>query len=383
MIKIDNLPQFGLYVHFPWCIKKCPYCDFNSHNVSHDGIPEQEYIQALTKDLEGSIDLIYGRKVSSIFLGGGTPSLFSGNGIGKIISEIRKLTNLSPYAEITIEANPGAVDMARFETYATNGVNRVSIGIQSFNEDHLNSLGRVHSKNDSFEAIKLAKRFFKKVNLDIIYGLPNQTIQQLEYDIDLAIATEVTHLSFYNLTIEPNTKFYISTPSNLPDNDMCYEMQELIINKLINNGYQRYEVSAFAKNNDYCLHNLNYWNYGDYLGIGAGSHSKLSFRDKIIRQVRNKHPNNYLKSVLLNKHIIEDKEIDFKDIPFEFMMNLFRLINGFDVKLFRERTGINISSILEKLDKCVDEKFIEFKGTKIIPTKKGIDFLNELLLIFL
>ena len=383
MIKIENLPQFGLYVHFPWCIKKCPYCDFNSHNISTTGIPEQKYLNALITDLENSIDLIYGRKVSSIFFGGGTPSLISGEGIGYILTSIRNLTNLSPYAEITIEANPGAIDKSRFDLYATNGVNRISIGIQSFNEKHLKSLGRIHGNIESFEAINLAKKIFEKVNLDIIYGLPNQTIQELEKDVNIAIDTGITHLSFYNLTIEPNTQFYHSPPTNLPDNDLCFEMQELINEKLTNNGYVRYETSAYTKNNTHCIHNLNYWNYGDYLGIGAGAHSKLSFSDKIIRQVRNKHPNTYLQKVLLNQHIIEQKIVNQIDIPFEFMMNALRLIDGFNIKLFSERTGLNLSIILEKINKAVDENFLEFKGTKIIPTKKGVNFLNDLLLNFL
>lgn len=380
--QLKQLPPLSLYIHIPWCVKKCPYCDFNSHNLKGE-LPEAQYIEALITDLEYALPLIWGRMVQSIFIGGGTPSLFSGDAINTLINAVRSRVNLSPFAEITIEANPGTVERQYLSDYSLAGINRISFGVQSFNDKHLKVLGRIHDENDVIEAIKLAKNYFNNINLDIIYGLPNQTIDEAVNDIEKAMSFNPQHISCYNLTIEPNTVFYNNVPQGLPDNDLCYAMQDEIIVKLTTNGYKRYETSAFAKDNKCSAHNLNYWQFGDYLGIGAGAHSKLSFHDKIIRRVVQKHPQNYMQSVVNNKHVVEDKVITTQELPFEFVMNAFRLIDGVDSTLFTERTGLSLNAILKRLQLAQNTGFIELKGKLIKPTQKGQDFLNDLLILFL
>ncbi len=379
---LKQLPPLSLYVHIPWCVKKCPYCDFNSHNLKGE-LPELQYIEALITDLENALPLIWGRMVKSIFIGGGTPSLFSGEAINRLITAIRSRVILSPFAEITIEANPGTVERRYLADYSLAGINRISFGVQSFNDIHLKSLGRIHNGTDAIEAIKLAKEHFSNINLDIIYGLPNQTVAETLSDIEIAISFNPEHISCYNLTIEPNTIFYKNVPHGLPDNDLCYMMQDEIIAKLAINGYVRYETSAFARDDKCSEHNLNYWQFGDYLGIGAGAHSKLSFHDKIMRRVVQRHPQRYMQSVLKNQHVIEDKVISAKELPFEFAMNAFRLINGIDSILFTERTGLSLNTILPQLLIGQDKGLVEFQGKIIKPTQKGQDFLNDLLLLFL
>lgn len=383
MLNLTALPPLSLYVHIPWCVKKCPYCDFNSHNQP-SSLPEDQYINCLISDLEQSLPLIWGRSVNSIFIGGGTPSLFSPKSIERLLQAIRSRTNLSPLAEITIEANPGTVDNNHIQGYSQIGVNRISFGIQSFNNKHLEILGRVHNSPDAIKAITLAKKFFDNINLDIIYALPEQKETDLIADLKTALSFETTHLSCYNLTLEPNTAFYATPPKYLPDNDLCYAMQDIIVDTLAKNGLNRYEISAYARNNRQCQHNINYWQFGDYLGIGAGSHSKLSFSDKIIRQIRQKHPQNYMAKVVKNEHIIEDKIIDAKELPFEFMLNALRLIDGFHTSLFVERTGLGLSIILPVLDIAIRKGFIKpIRDGLIIPTQTGQDFQNELLMLFL
>ena len=379
---LSQLPPLGLYIHIPWCVKKCPYCDFNSHNSPNE-LPEALYVDALINDLEQALPLIWGRSIRTIFIGGGTPSLFSPEAINKILQSVRSLTRLSPLAEITIEANPGTLDNEHIAGYHKIGVNRISFGVQSFNDKHLLALGRIHDSSAAINAITKAKKCFSQINLDIIYGLPNQTISELQDDINKAISFDTTHLSFYNLTIEPNTQFNKNPPQNLPDNDLCYQMQDLIGKSLSNKGYTRYEVSAYAKDDNFCNHNLNYWQFGDYLGIGAGAHSKLSFHDKIIRQVRNKHPKSYMEGVTKNSHIIENKIVTKEEIAFEFMLNALRLNSGFATTLFVERTGLSLSTILNQLGIAQQKGFLSLKDGKIIPTTKGQDFLNDLLLLFL
>ena len=379
---LSKLPPLSLYVHIPWCIKKCPYCDFNSHTLNTD-LPENEYVQSLTADLEQALPLIWGRSIRTIFIGGGTPSLFSGDSINQIITQIRNLTNLSPFAEITIEANPGAIDNKHIMDYKLAGVNRISFGIQSFNNKHLQSLGRIHDRDQAINAINIAKKHFEQINLDLIYALPDQTVGEVLSDLQIAIDFNTTHLSCYNLTIEPNTKFHQNPPQNLPDNDLCYTMQDLIVKTLYSNGYSRYEISAYAKNSNFCDHNLNYWQFGDYLGIGAGAHSKISFYDRIIRQVRQKHPQTYMDIVDKNKHMIENKIVGNNELPFEFMLNALRLSGGFATNFFVERTGLPLTSILKQLNQATDLGFINFTGNKIVPTNHGQDFLNELLMLFL
>lgn len=379
---LTQLPPLSLYIHIPWCVKKCPYCDFNSHNLKQE-LPEASYIQALISDLEQALPLIWGRSIRTIFIGGGTPSLFSGDAINQILTAVRNLTNLSPLAEITIEANPGTVDNEHISDYRKASVNRISFGVQSFNDTHLKSLGRIHDSAQAIKAINVAKQHFEQINLDLIYGLPNQTPDELLADLDTAIQFSTSHLSCYNLTIEQNTQFYAKPPKGLPDNDLCYAMQDLIVQRLNQAGFNRYEVSAYAKGSNTCAHNVNYWQFGDYLGIGAGAHSKLSFHDKVIRQVRHKHPQSYMDNVAKGKHLIEDKFVLPSELPFEFMLNALRLNAGFASSLFTERTGLNLSKILDGLSEAEKKGFIKFKNGYITPTILGQDFQNDLLMLFL
>lgn len=377
-LALKQLPSLSLYIHMPWCIQKCPYCDFNSHKLKGE-LPEREYINALIADLEQALPLVWGRSIQTIFIGGGTPSLFSGSSIDYLLTQIRARIKVSPYAEITLEANPGTVERQFISEYAQAGVNRISLGIQSFNDQHLQRLGRIHTAQESITAIETVATHFDNFNLDIIYGLPNQSINQAMADINLALSFNSTHLSAYNLTIEPNTEFAKFVPANLPNDDLCYEMQDQIINQLDKHGLQRYETSAYAKHNRQSQHNLNYWQFGDYLGIGAGAHSKLSFHDQILRQSRHKHPQEYMKRVLINQHILENAPVKTEDLPLEFMMNSLRLSNGFSNKLFTETTSLAFSQILPQLLSAQEEGFLKLTPSKIIPTTKGRDFLNNLL----
>lgn len=381
-LNLTQLPPLSLYIHMPWCIKKCPYCDFNSHGLKGT-LPEQEYIDSLIIDLEQSLPLVWGRAIQTIFIGGGTPSLFSGEAIDRLLSSIRSRIKISPYAEITLEANPGTVEKHYIAEYATAGVNRISLGIQSFNDQHLKILGRIHSADEACKAIETVADNFANFNLDIIYGLPKQTIEQAIDDIQQAINAKPTHISAYNLTIEPNTHFAKFIPKHMPEDDVCYQMQDAIINTLANNGYKRYEISAFAKNNLQSQHNRNYWEFGDYLGIGAGAHSKLSFHDRIIRQMRHKHPSQYMERVKVQQHIDEDRIVTSQELPFEFMMNALRLCDGFTNTLFAQTTGQSFNSILPQLLEAQEQGFIELGYNKVTPTTKGRDFLNNLLELFL
>jgi putative oxygen-independent coproporphyrinogen III oxidase len=381
-INLTTLPPLSLYIHIPWCIKKCPYCDFNSHQKRYDFV-EDEYIDSLLKDLELSLPSIWGRQINSIFIGGGTPSLFSGESIKKLLNNVRALVRLSPFAEITIEANPATVETEFLDEYSQCGINRISIGVQSFNTAHLKSLGRIHDEEQSYNAINRAKKYFNNINIDLMFGLPNQSMKDLEEDVFIGKSFDCQHLSYYNLTIEPNTLFAKTPPPNLPSNDLCYDMQEYIIEQLKNAKYLRYEISAYAKDGNQSKHNLNYWLFGDYLGIGCGSHSKISFNDDIIRQVRQKNPESYMKDVFENKHIIEHKSVSNSEVVFEFMLNSLRLINGFETNLFTQRTGLSLNNILHKLQMAKQNKLLDLDFNKIKPTKLGINFLNDLLINFL
>lgn len=384
MQDLSQLPPLSLYIHIPWCVRKCPYCDFNSHQIVERNIPEEAYIKSVVTDLEQSLDLIWGRSIRSVFIGGGTPSLFTGDGIKRLLQEVRSRVKVLPGAEITLEANPGAVDFKYIEQYRKSGVNRISIGVQSFNNEHLYQLGRIHDKEDVIAAISVAKRYFDNINLDIIYGLPDQSIDNLKRDIDLALSFDTKHLSCYNLTIEPNTYFYMNRPQNLPDSDTCYLMQETIIQNLAAVGMQRYEISAYSKVGYRCSHNLNYWYFGDYLGIGAGAHSKISLHNRIVRQVRQKHPEKYMQNVNIGSHVVEEHDVGVDNLPFEFMLNALRLVDGFEAKIFTERTGLSLSAILPYLENAVAKKMIEPLHDKMIkPTQLGLDFQNDLLMLFL
>ncbi len=362
-------------------MRKCPYCDFNSHE-SREAIPEKRYVAALLADLEQSVPQIWGRKAHSIFFGGGTPSLFSPESIAAILSGVRALVPLEYGAEITLEANPGTVDAAHFTGYREAGINRLSVGIQSFDSRYLKALGRIHDDRQAYVAAELALNTFDSVNLDVMYALPEQSLQDALADAQKACDLSPAHLSFYHLTLEPNTPFHHSPPS-LPDDDTSVAMQEAIENLLSQRGYEHYETSAFAKSGLRCKHNINYWQFGDYLGIGAGAHSKLSFHDKIIRQSRYKHPNRYLETALTASMVEHEHTIATEELGFEFMMNALRLTEGFNIALFKQHTGLNIDTLEAALDKAAGLGLIE-RDVKIIkPTLRGQRFLNELLQLFL
>lgn len=386
---LSNPPPLSLYIHIPWCVKKCPYCDFNSHESRHKNgqnpeksFPEATYVDALIADLELATPKVWGRKIKSIFFGGGTPSLFSAESIDRILSHVRMLTPLEFDAEVTLEANPGTVDAANFIGYKQAGVNRLSLGIQSFNSDFLKSLGRIHDSEQAFQAVELALKTFEQVNCDIMYGLPNQSLKDAMQDAQTAVQLNPAHLSFYHLTLEPNTPFYRAPPS-LPDDDTSAEMQEEIEALLAQHGYSHYETSAFAKAGKQAKHNLNYWQFGDYLGIGAGAHSKLSYHDKITREVRPKHPNAYMEQALQGKAVEREWLISADELGFEFMMNSLRLIDGVPVNLFQQRTGLNIHVLEAAIKKAQSKGLLEINGGIMRPTLLGQRFLNELLELFL
>ena len=378
---LKNPPPLTLYIHIPWCVRKCPYCDFNSHESKQD-IPEAVYVDALIADLEQATPLVWGRKIHSVFFGGGTPSLFSAEAIDRILSHVRMLTPLEYGAEITLEANPGTVDVANFVGYKQAGVNRVSLGIQSFDNRYLKALGRIHDTDEALKAAELALHTFDAVNLDLMYALPEQPLEDAIHDAELACRLNPAHLSFYHLTLEPNTPFH-RTPPSLPDDDTSATMQEEIEKVLAAHGYDNYETSAFAKSGKQCRHNLNYWTFGDYLGIGAGAHSKLSFHDKIIRQARHKHPKRYMEFAPQGKAIDQEWQIKQEDLGFEFMMNALRLTNGFEKDLITARTGMPLIAIEKKVKKAIQVGLISEQHQLIQPTLKGRRFLNNLLDIFL
>ena len=374
-------PPLSLYIHIPWCVKKCPYCDFNSHE-SRTEIPEKRYVAALIADLEQSVPRVYGRKIKSVFFGGGTPSLFSADSINEILSAVHMLTPLDYGAEVTLEANPGAVDTAHFLGYKQAGINRVSLGIQSFNADYLNALGRIHDDKQAIQATELALTIFERVNLDVMYGLPNQSLEHALQDARQAVSLNPDHLSFYHLTLEPNTPFH-RTPPSLPSEDVSADMQEEIEFLLAENGYEHYETSAFCKPNNQARHNLNYWQFGDYLGIGAGAHSKLSFHDKIIRETRHKHPKAFMESAKAGNAVDNTWVIKQADLGFEFMMNALRLTKGFETKIFSERTGMPVQSISMRLADASKKGLITQNTQYIQPTLLGQRYLNDLLELFL
>ena len=374
-------PPLSLYIHIPWCVKKCPYCDFNSHESRSD-IPEKRYVAALIADLEQSVPRVYGRKIKSVFFGGGTPSLFSADSINDILSAARMLTPLDYGAEVTLEANPGTVDTAHFAGYKQAGVNRVSLGIQSFNADYLKALGRIHDDKQAIAAAELALTTFERVNLDVMYALPNQSLAHALQDAQMAVNLNPDHLSFYHLTLEPNTPFH-RTPPSLPSDDTSADMQERIEALLAKNGYEHYETSAFCKPKSNARHNLNYWQFGDYLGIGAGAHSKLSYHDKITRETRHKHPKAFMEGAEAGNAVDNTWIIEQADLGFEFMMNALRLTGGFETKLFQERTGLPLHTISMRLTEALKQGLIMQDLNHIRPTLLGQRYLNNLLEVFL
>jgi putative oxygen-independent coproporphyrinogen III oxidase len=389
-LRLPSLPPLSLYIHLPWCLKKCPYCDFNSHEVSGGGglqqDVEQRYLQALIADLEMSLPLVWGRRVHSIFIGGGTPSLFSPDSIDQLLAAVRARLPLEAGCEITLEANPGTFEKDRFEAFRQAGVTRLSIGVQSFNDAHLKVLGRVHNSAQAHAAIEEAAMNFDAFNIDIMYALPGQTLDQCAQDIQTALQFKPPHISIYHLTIEPNTYFAKFTPKNLPVDDDAYDMLDRITELTASQGLERYEISAFAKPNKRCLHNTNYWQFGDYLGIGAGAHGKLSFAHRVMRQVKAREPKLYMDKALSAKPwdcMVQETEVPRADLPFEFMLNALRLTSGFALADFSERTGLPITSIQKQLNEAEAKGLIERDFTHVRPTTRGLDFLSDLQALFL
>jgi len=381
-LQLAALPPLSLYVHLPWCIKKCPYCDFNSHEMARAELPEQRYIDALIADLEASLPLIWGRSVHSIFIGGGTPSLFSPAAIDRLLAELRARLRLDADCEITLEANPGTFEKDRFKAFRHAGVTRLSVGVQSFNDAHLKALGRVHDSAQAIAAVQEAAANFETFNLDIMYALPGQTLEGLEKDMRQALALNPPHISIYHLTIEPNT-YFAKFPPVIPEEDLAYAMLDRITEMTAQAGMQRYEVSAYAKPGHRCFHNLNYWQFGDYLGIGAGAHSKLSFAHRIVRQVRWREPRLYIDNALAGEAVTQETEVSRADLPFEYMLNALRLRDGFKLQDFAEKTGLPVSALQTGLDEAERKGLIERDLTSLRPTERGFDFLNDLQSLFL
>ncbi len=385
--KLAALPPLSLYIHIPWCLKKCPYCDFNSHEVHKNGDEQTEieknYVAALIRDLEMALADVWGRRLNSVFFGGGTPSLFSASSIDAILTAVRTLMPLEHFAEVTLEANPGTFEAQKFSDYRAAGINRLSIGIQSFNPKMLKAIGRVHDDQEALHAVHIAQNNFANINLDLMYALPGQTLDEAKNDIATACSFGVSHLSAYHLTLEPNTLFH-RFPPTLPDDEQAAAMQDMIEQTATLHGYQHYETSAFAQQGKQSQHNLNYWLFGDYLGIGAGAHSKISFADKIIRQMRYKQPKEYLLQNKSGATLIQTQQtLSNADRAFEFMMNALRLNDGFDSKLFEERTGLPLIVIQKQLDQAEERGLLVRNAFRIKPTILGKRFLNDLLQIFL
>jgi len=405
-LHLREQPPLALYVHLPWCLKKCPYCDFNSHEwraapaapaagservllraedlgaVPREGLPEARYLDALVADLDASLPLVWGRPVHSVFIGGGTPSLFSPAGIERLIGAVRARLPLLPGCEITLEANPGTFERERFAAFRAAGVTRLSIGVQSFDDAALRALGRVHDRAQALAAVEEAARAFDTFNLDLMYALPGQSLHALDQDLATALAINPPHLSVYHLTIEPNT-FFARHPPALPEEDTAYAMLDRITERLDAAGLVRYEVSAYARRGHRCVHNLNYWQFGDYLGIGAGAHGKLSFPHRVVRQVRWREPALYMERALAGEAVAQASEVSRADLPFEFMLNALRLREGFELALFSERTGLPLSAIEAPLAQAEQRGWITRDLHHLRPTARGFDFLSDLQELFL
>ena len=387
-LQLAALPPLSLYVHLPWCLRKCPYCDFNSHEWRGGpggdtlAIPEARYLDALVADLDAALPLIWGRTVHTIFIGGGTPSLFSPAAIDRLLGDLRARLKLAPDCEITLEANPGTFERDRFRAFRAAGVTRLSVGVQSFNDTHLAALGRVHDGAQAIAAIEEAASAFETFNLDLMYALPGQTPAQLEADLDQALALAPPHLSVYHLTIEPNT-YFAKHPPVVPEDDTAYDMLDRITERTGAQGLSRYEVSAYARDGHRCAHNLNYWQFGDYLGIGAGAHSKLSFAHRVVRQVRLRDPSRYMAGALAGAAVARSEDVALADLPFEFMLNALRLKEGFTLAQFGERTGLSIAAIQRPLEEAEHKGLLARDLWHAWPTERGLDFLSDLQALFL
>lgn len=396
-IQLTALPELSLYVHLPWCVRKCPYCDFNSHE-SRGEIPEKAYLSALIADLELSLPLVWGRPIVSIFIGGGTPSLFSPDAIGELLMAIRARLRVLPGAEITLEANPGTFETDRFIGFRDAGVNRLSIGIQSFDNDHLRALGRVHDRDQAIAAAELALKHFEKVNLDLMFGLPGQEQRDVDTDLQQAVSIGTQHVSCYQLTLEPNTRFAVQPPSGLPDDDLLADMQAFVVDRLGQAGLRRYEISAYAAPGQESVHNLNYWTFGDYLGIGAGAHGKLSFADRITRTLKPRHPNLYMQRfgaqacaptmpvAISAEDASGTDDVPVEALPFEFMLNALRLMDGVPVGRWELTTGMSVAShpfLLERIGKAQSLGLLSRDPGVFRATPRGIELLNDLQSLFL
>ena len=385
---LSSLPPLSLYVHIPWCVKKCPYCDFNSHQIKDgdsagQGFDEKRYLEALKLDLQSVLPKVWGRRIHTIFIGGGTPSLLSPAGLDQLLSDIRALLPVNADAEITMEANPGTFEIEKFKSFAKSGINRISLGIQSFNDEKLKALGRIHDSAQAKVAIASAMDLFDQVNIDLMYALPNQTTAEAIADLEMALSFNTAHLSLYHLTLEPNTLF-AKYPPVLPDDDSAFEMLDVLMEKLKANGFERYEVSAYAKNGQRCQHNLNYWQFGDYIGIGAGAHGKISAHNQIARQTNERHPESYMQKMLTEGHaLIEERILSKDDLPFEYMLNALRLVDGVPTPQFQERTGLDLAQINGMLEKALAKGLLDEDPRTIKPSSLGLQYLNNLQMLFL
>lgn len=378
---MSSLPPLSLYIHVPWCVRKCPYCDFNSH-TSPQSLPEKAYVAALIADLQADLAWVQGRQIGSVFIGGGTPSLFSGQTYQDLFTQLRQHLDFSSDCEVTLEANPATVEHDNFEGYLVAGINRLSLGVQSFNPTHLQTLGRIHSQQDAFNAIQLAKTAgFSNFNLDLMHGLPQQDLSQAIEDIDYALSFKPTHLSWYQLTIEPNTAFYRQPPA-LPDDDILWAIQEAGQQKLAQAGFQQYEVSAYSQQRP-SKHNLNYWQFGDYLAIGAGAHGKVTTPEGIFRYRKTRLPKDYLAAAPQQQARLGLEKIVTEDLYFEFMMNALRLKNGVPIDYFQQRTGLAWSDLLTQIQPAINKQWLTLDTQHIKCTDLGFNYLNDVLSLFL
>lgn len=383
MFHFSQLPPLSLYVHLPWCVRKCPYCDFNSHEAK-DGVPETAYVDALLRDLEQDLPRVWGRRVSSVFIGGGTPSLFSAEALDRLLSGLRARLNIHADAEITLEANPGTAEQEKFREFRALGINRLSIGVQSFNEDALQRLGRIHGRTEAIRAAEMAHAAgFDNFNLDLMFALPQQTPAQAAEDVATAIDLEPTHISYYQLTLEPNTLFH-ARPPVLPDNDLAWRMQQHGQQQLAEAEYAQYEVSAYARPGRQCGHNLNYWQFGDYLGLGAGAHAKITdaSQQTITRLAKRRHPREFMETAGTPAGIQNERVLTRKEVGLEFMMNALRLTAGFDTALFTTHTGHQLERVDRPLRAAEEAGLVERNPQHIRPTAKGRQFLDDLLVLF-
>ena len=374
---------FSLYIHLPWCLHKCPYCDFNSHAIEKSNLPQQKYVECLINDLDQAMEALQHRRIHSIFFGGGTPSLFSPDSIGHILSTIRARATLNNECEITLETNPGTFEYQKFAEFKSCGINRLSIGVQSFNEKHLNNLQRIHSSREALCAIEAAHLIgFNNINIDLMFGLPEQSIADAKQDLNIACQQSVDHISYYQLTLEPNTIFY-SSPPPLPDSDACWEIQRHALNHLQHAGYQRYEVSAYALPDHQCTHNYNYWCFGDYLGIGAGAHSKVSTSHEIIRNQRTRQPSSYMQAVKCKQHILKQRTLQTSELIFEFMLNHLRLPQGFRKSYFSQSTGLSYATIQLLIELAANDGLLVEDQERVYASERGYRFLDEIVQRFL